>query len=144
MKNNNKISLFVLVTIFSCQLFAVDFANLRVVFKDTRNNDGNIYVSVHNTSNTFPMQAEKSLTQNMVSGKEKVVIFKKIPYGEYAVAVFHDENGNGKMDTHIFGIPKEGVGASNNKMGFGPPSFKDSAFILNESEKTITIDVKYL
>jgi uncharacterized protein (DUF2141 family) len=144
MKNNNKINLFVLVTIFSCQLFAVDFAKLKVVFKDTRNNDGNIYVSVHNNSTTFPMQAEKFVTKNMVSGKEKTVVFNNMPYGEYAVAVFHDENGNGKMDTHIFGIPKEGVGASNNKMGFGPPSFKDSAFMLNEPDKTITVDVKYL
>ncbi|MEI7942916.1 MAG: DUF2141 domain-containing protein [Candidatus Riflemargulisbacteria bacterium] len=144
MNYNMKIKIIVLMTIFSCQLFAVDFANLKVVFKDTRNNDGNIYVSVHNNPSTFPMQAEKALTKDVVTGKEKVIVFKNIPYGEYAVAVFHDENGNGKMDTHIFGIPKEGVGASNNKMGFGPPNFKDSAFMLNEPDKTITIDIKYL
>ena len=33
--------------------------------------------------------------------------------GTYAVACFHDANKNGKLDTGIFGIPQEGVCASN-------------------------------
>jgi len=41
--------------------------------------------------------------------------------GKYAVSVFHDENSNGKLDTNFLGIPREGVGASNNAKGhFGP------------------------
>jgi uncharacterized protein (DUF2141 family) len=30
--------------------------------------------------------------------------------GKYAIAVIHDENCNGKLDTNMFGIPKEGYG----------------------------------
>ena len=44
----------------------------------------------------------------------------------------HDENRNGKLDTNFLGIPKEGVGASNNpKSRFGPPSFEESMFVLD-------------
>ena len=144
MKHSKKVLVLSLLTIFSCHLFAIDTGKLTVVFKDTRNTDGNIFVSLHNSETTFPMQAEKSLTQNMVTAKDKRMVFNNIPYGLYAVAVIHDENANGKLDTYFLGIPREGVGASNNKMGFGPPNFKDSAFMLNEPEKTITVDIKYL
>ena len=33
--------------------------------------------------------------------------------GRYAVQAFLDENGNGEVDRALFGIPKEGVGFSN-------------------------------
>ena len=28
-----------------------------------------------------------------------------VPHGDYGVAVFHDENSNGKMDKNVLGIP---------------------------------------
>jgi len=47
----------------------------------------------------------------------------------YAVSVFHDENYNGKLDTNLLGIPREGVGASNDARGnFRPPKFGAAAF----------------
>jgi uncharacterized protein (DUF2141 family) len=55
------------------------------------------------------------------------------------VAVFHDENGNGKLDTNFLGIPREGVGVSNNKLRkLGPPTWEDSKFGLAGS---LTLDV---
>jgi len=37
----------------------------------------------------------------------------------------HDENSNGKMDTNFIGMPREGVGASNNAKGhMGPLKFR--------------------
>ena len=51
--------------------------------------------------------------------------------GRYSISVYYDENGNGELDTGLFGIPKELVGFSNNAKGlFGPPSFDDSSFDL--------------
>ncbi|MEP6360832.1 MAG: DUF2141 domain-containing protein, partial [Balneola sp.] len=37
-----------------------------------------------------------------------------LPFGEYAIAVYHDKNENGKIDTNLLGIPKEDYGFSNN------------------------------
>jgi uncharacterized protein (DUF2141 family) len=39
--------------------------------------------------------------------------FEAIPPGTYALAVIHDENSNGKLDTDLLGIPTEGYGFSN-------------------------------
>jgi uncharacterized protein (DUF2141 family) len=55
--------------------------------------------------------------------------FDPIPAGTYAVACFHDENKNGKLDTGLFGIPTEGTVVSNHAKGFmGPPSFEKAKF----------------
>ena len=55
--------------------------------------------------------------------------FKNIPKGTYAVAIFHDANSNGKLDTNFIGIPREQTGTSNNIAAhFGPPSFEKAKF----------------
>ena len=42
--------------------------------------------------------------------------------GTYAVAIYHDENGNAKFDKTWIGLPDEGYGVSNNPTTFlGPP-----------------------
>jgi len=43
--------------------------------------------------------------------------FPGVAAGTYAVSAFHDENSNGKLDRNFMGIPREGVGASNNAKG---------------------------
>jgi uncharacterized protein (DUF2141 family) len=50
--------------------------------------------------------------------------------GHYAVAVFHDRNNNGRLDTFM-GIPREGYGFSRNP-GFKPraPHFDEAALDL--------------
>ena len=55
-------------------------------------------------------------------------IFTGLPAGSYAVAVYHDENGNEELDTNLLGIPREGFAFSGDARGFaGPPSFDDAA-----------------
>ena len=52
------------------------------------------------------------------------LVFSGLADGAYAVQLFHDEDGDGKMSTNLFGIPTEGYAFSNRaKAGFGPPSF---------------------
>lgn len=61
------------------------------------------------------------------------VRLKNIPKGTYAIALFYDKNGNDELDTNWMGIPKEKVAFSHAKMKlFGPPSFWDCAFQLQE------------
>lgn len=56
-----------------------------------------------------------------------------LAYGQYAVAVYHDKNKNGKLDTNMLGIPLEEYGFSNNARGrFGPASWSQAKFTVNE------------
>lgn len=73
------------------------------------------------------------------------ITLEDLPYGEYAVSVYHDENGNRKLDTGLFSIPKEPIGTSNDaKARFGPPKYDDAAFQLDEPKLTISIPVRKL
>lgn len=59
------------------------------------------------------------------SGSNELVL-EGLPSGDYAVAIFHDENDNEELDKNWAGIPKEPLGFSNARMKtFGPPSFED-------------------
>jgi len=56
-------------------------------------------------------------------------VFGGVPAGDYAVTLFHDENGNGKFDSNFIGYPLEGYGFSNNaKARFKAPSFDECKF----------------
>ncbi|MDR0543278.1 MAG: DUF2141 domain-containing protein [Dysgonamonadaceae bacterium] len=73
-----------------------------------------------------------------VKAETVTVVFEDIPDGEYAVSLFHDENGNGKLDTGLFGIPVEKYGFSNNAKGqYGPPSYEDCRFVIEEDMKIV-------
>jgi len=66
-----------------------------------------------------------------------------LPYGEYAIKVYHDENSNDELDTRIFGIPAERYGFSNNARGsFGPPDYEEAVFKVSSSSTRVEIEVK--
>lgn len=68
-----------------------------------------------------------------------------IPAGRYAIALHHDANTNGRVDTGSFGIATEGLGASNDAHGsFGPPSFADAAFSFDHSALSLSARIGYV
>jgi uncharacterized protein (DUF2141 family) len=78
-----------------------------------------------------------------VENKEAVAVFEDVPHGEYAIKVFHDENGNQKLDTNFVGMPKEKFGFSNNVMGrFGPPSYEQARFRFEAEAATVEIEMR--
>lgn len=72
------------------------------------------------------------------------IAFDGLPRGDYAIAVIHDENGNGRLDTFA-GIPKEGFGFSRNPViTFGPPSFKAARFTVSGDADAQQVRMLYL
>jgi len=69
--------------------------------------------------------------------------FRDVAPGSYALVVLHDENGNARADMFL-GIPKEGVGFSNNpRLITGPPSFATARFPVEGPRVETTIRLKY-
>jgi uncharacterized protein (DUF2141 family) len=72
------------------------------------------------------------------------VTVANLPAGRYAVQAFLDENGNGEVDRGLFGVPKEGVGFSNDaKIRFGPPKFAEAVFAFDGNARTIRFNLRY-
>jgi uncharacterized protein (DUF2141 family) len=67
-----------------------------------------------------------------------------LPSGAYAIALFHDENRNGRLDT-LVGIPREGFGFSRNPpVRFGAPKFNAARFAITSGDAEQRVDLKYL
>ena len=120
--------------------------DLNVRITGLKNNNGKCIIYIFDSKEGFPAKPEKAfrslsgdIRQNMCT-----VAISGLQPGEYAIAVVHDENGNKKIDTNFLGIPREGLGSSNNPKSFGPPSFNDSRFRYTGDEKTLEITIKYI
>jgi len=74
----------------------------------------------------------------------EAVQFKDVAPGRYAVALFHDENGNGRMDKMLM-VPREGYGFSRDApIQFGPPKFGAASFPVGAAQVRTAIHMRYL
>jgi len=92
----------------------------------------------------FPSDQDKAYIKRILPITDKKVVFnlEEIPYGDYAISVHHDENNDDKVNSNWIGIPKEGLGASNDAKGsFGPPSFNKAKITLNKKQMLIKINM---
>ena len=115
---------------------------LSVYVDGVKTDAGNINVAVYNKADGFLHfdKVFKSGHARAVKGSTHIFI-EDLPEGVYALAVFHDENGNNELDTNWLGIPREAFGFSKGKVKmFGPPSFMEcSVQITTDSEIRITL-----
>jgi uncharacterized protein (DUF2141 family) len=80
-----------------------------------------------------------------ISDHRAEVSWHSLAFGEYAIRSFHDENGNGELDTNWVGIPKEAFGFSNDAMGrFGPPGYDDAKFLFDSDGHRLEIRLRSL
>jgi uncharacterized protein (DUF2141 family) len=106
-------------------------AVLTVRVTNLRSNDGQVGCMIYDSAKGFPTDSSAALQRRWcpIDKAVSTCAFDPIPAGVYAVACFHDENKNGKLDLGLFGIPKEGTVVSNHAKGFmGPPSFDKAKF----------------
>lgn len=101
-------------------------------------------MAVHSSASDFPASDGKAIRSRIAAtGTSTELLIRDIPAGEYAVAVFADMNGNGKLDRNFIGIPGEPTGASRDAQGrFGPPKFKDASFEVGEGVTAQTIHIR--
>ena len=142
------LSLFTLMALAAGQTIAGDqtktpTADLVIHITGFDTADGLAKVALVNSRAGYESEDSPFLGFNYKIINDEVVQTITLPYGEYALKVFHDENGNNELDTRIFGIPKERYGFSNNVRGtFGPPEYDEAAFNLNSPKKEIFITIQ--
>lgn len=109
-----------------------------------RSAKGQILVCVTRTAAFFPDCTKDPEKRHFaVPVKSGPISLGALVPGDYAIAIIHDENGNGKLDTFA-GIPREGVGFSRNPvLRFGAPSFKSARFPVGSAPVEQAITLKY-
>ena len=132
--------LFVLICSAWFGLNQMKAQSLTVHIQGIEQDKGKVFVALFNSQETWLKQSFKSLEQD-VTGATCTVTFSDLPKGEYAIAIFHDENDNGTMDFGKMGIPIEKFGFSNDaKCVMGPPAFEDAKIVFEkDAESTINL-----
>jgi uncharacterized protein (DUF2141 family) len=120
---------------------------IHVQILNIRNSTGTVDCALFDAPEGFPIEVLRSATNVMVIKVRQTQArcdFEDIPPGTYALAVIHDENSNGKLDTNWLGIPTEGYGFSNDVKGtLGAPSFAAASFTYDGRSRDMTIRLQY-
>jgi uncharacterized protein (DUF2141 family) len=78
-----------------------------------------------------------------ITGGTAVWTVDALPWGRYAARAFHDEDGDGSLDTNLFGVPSEPFGFSNDASArFGRPDFDAAAFRFAASRDTVRLHIE--
>jgi uncharacterized protein (DUF2141 family) len=120
---------------------------IHVEIAGLRNDKGQVVCDLFSSAADFPKKRDKAVAHatSVITNRHAVCEFAGVAPGTYAIAVFHDENSNGKLDSNFMGIPREGVGASNGAKGhLGPPKFDAAAFRFAGGLLELTITINYL
>lgn len=117
---------------------------LTVDVGDVRSDAGTLVFALYDDADAFPSElAGAAYVKKMPARRGRATVtFDGFAPGEYAVVVFHDEDGDGEVKKNFIGMPKEGIGASN-FTGLRP-SFRESAVELTGADHSVSVELRYL
>lgn len=119
-------------------------ADLTLTIAGARSTDGVVSICLWSDGQNFP-DCSKSATAERrtvaASALSQPIVFTGLQPGTFAISALHDENDNGKLDTNLIGIPKEGIAVSNDAMPkFSAPRFAATSFSLTgDTAQRITL-----
>lgn len=136
-----KRSLLILAVLFSFQFITAQAQNITVNISNIDTYKGTLVIGLYDNESQFLKKTVKGKLKK-VTKNTATVVFQDVKPGDYAVSLFHDVNDNKKLDTYVFGIPKEDYGTSNNAKGFmGPPKWEDAVFTVDSKNVTQNISL---
>ena len=133
------------VTVGSVSAQAQPGNKVGVTVTGLRNSDGVVRCGLYASADGFrqPGREMRGAT-GAIRGQSATCTFSNLPAGTYAVAVFHAEHNEARIETGAFGKPKQGYGFSNNpSSGFGPPSFSSASFQYTGGQQSLQVSLQY-
>ena len=117
-------------------------APIEVTVTGVRSAAGRVVVDICPAS-TFLSACPYSVTVPAQKGAVTAVV-RGVPPGRYAVQAYHDANANGDLDRGLFGIPKEGIGFSNDAMPrLMRPKFAVASFDHGHDPQHMGVTLRY-
>ncbi|MEM9067970.1 MAG: DUF2141 domain-containing protein [Myxococcota bacterium] len=139
------------VLVFAASLavpaLAQSSGSIRVQVTGAESADGRIGCALWNQGEGFPRETENARSQQWTTlrGTSATCVFRDVPSGRYAISIMHDADGDGELDTNLFGVPREGWGVSKN-LGIRrlrAPRFSEAAFEFDGAVKEVRIRLRY-
>jgi uncharacterized protein (DUF2141 family) len=103
---------------------------LEVRITNLRTDSGVVLIDLDTEASWFKAR-QRSVRSVRVTPQSRAakITLDSLPPGRYAIRVHHDENGDGRLNTGLFKLPKERYGFSGNPGGIGPPPYAKAAFL---------------
>ena len=120
--------------------------DVTITVTDLRNHKGVVRACMTMRADVFPKCIKDPGSHRSVvpaDGTVKIT-FKGVKPGDYAIALLHDENEDGKANRALGMMPKEGYGFSRDApVHMAPPKFEDAVFRHGKDAQAFTIKMRY-
>lgn len=135
--------LFLVLNVATVQLPAQQ-GQIHLAIEGIEPTEGDLYLAVY-TQKDFLEEA--GIVKGIVLPIRQSAIsctLPPLPYGTYAIAVFHDLNGNGQLDRNALGVPTEPYGFSNDvRSKWRAPSFSEAAVQVKQPAQHLRLRVRH-
>jgi len=127
---------------FVCSAAQARAADLMIRIDNVESNEGQVMVALYDGAADWMKRPLQTAAVEAVAGTTTVQ-FKDLAPGVYAFAVYHDANGNGRLDRNRMGMPVEMSTFSNDAQGFmGPAPFEAAKFALPDAGRSLTVNLR--
>jgi len=117
-----------------------------ITVTDLRNSEGVVRACMTTVESVFPRCAKDPNSYRTVvpAGETVTIRFNNVRPGEYAIALLHDENEDGKANRVLGMAPREGFGFSRDApVRMAPPEWDDAVFTVGTASQRVTIKMRY-
>ncbi len=122
---------------------APNTATLKITVSGLESNDGALFWTLYNSQDTFEaFDPDTALAKGkcQITDQSCTITVENVPYGEYAVLVAHDVNGDGEIDRNPLSDELKGVSNYTSKLWW-KPNWDDAKFTINKPSMAIAISV---
>lgn len=120
--------------------------SVTITVTDLRNTQGVVRACMTTVESVFPrcIRDPKSHRTVVRAANSLTIRFDNVEPGEYAIALLHDENEDGKANRALGMAPTEGYGFSRDApVRMAPPKWDDAVFTVGQGNQRMTIKMRY-
>lgn len=138
------VAAFVITSPLLCSFCQPGGADLKITFEGLLQKHGTIRLALYRSENEFMDECKAALINIPVDETPAQMFWlRNLPPGNYALAFFHDENDNFKLDKNILGIPTEPYGFSKMPSSkWRVPEFNEVAIEINSGNNEVVVQLK--
>lgn len=115
-------------------------AEITIDITGVKDTQGTIMAALFDSETGYKTNKGVRASSTNVTADTVSFSFAHLPEGEYAIKLFHDVNGDGEMNSNLFGMPTEPYAFSNNAVGnMGPAKWVNAKFTVTGTAAAQTI-----
>ncbi|MEP3422479.1 MAG: DUF2141 domain-containing protein [Erythrobacter sp.] len=121
-------------------------ATITITVTDLRSDEGVVRACMTTMEDVFPRCVrDPNSHRTVVRADDTITIrFENVEPGDYAIALLHDENEDGKANRVLGMAPREGYGFSRDApVRMAPPDWDDAVFTIGSASQNLTIKMRY-